>query len=111
VVESTGLLNQHTYYILYHGFESHFFQYCKIICLFKIFMPQFDFYSFFSQVIGFSIAIFVFYFFFLKLFLTKSTETLKFRKKLNNFLVNVLYLSKQNSSKNLSQILNSLLKI
>ena len=95
-------------FFLYQGFKSPFFQF---LISFLISMPQFDFYSFFSQVIGFSISIFVFYFFFLKSFLTKTTEVLKFRKKLNKFLSESLYLLKQNSNKNLSQILHSLLKI
>jgi hypothetical protein len=74
-------------------------------------MPQFDFYSFFSQVIGLSIAIFYFFFFFIKSSLTKSTEVLKFRKKLSDFFIITLNLTKQKISKNLFQVLLSLLKI
>ena len=52
-------------------------------------MPQFDFFSFFSQVFWLSFAIVFFYLLFLKFFLTKSSETLKMRNKLRAFFLNI----------------------
>jgi hypothetical protein len=52
-------------------------------------MPQFDFFSFFSQVLWLSFAIVFFYLIFLKFFLTKSSETLKMRSKLKSFFLNI----------------------
>lgn len=45
-------------------------------------MPQFDFYSFFSQIFWFSILSCLFYLMYLKLPLYNSAEVLKFRFKI-----------------------------
>jgi hypothetical protein len=65
-------------------------------------MPQFDFFSFFSQVLWLSFAITFFYLIFLKFFLTKSSETLKMRNKLKLFFIN---LPKENTDQSLFSIL------
>lgn len=68
-------------------------------------MPQFDFYSFFSQVVGLTAAVVFFYLIFLKFFLVKSTETLKMRKKLDLFYQNISGSAKESINSYLSQIL------
>lgn len=45
-------------------------------------MPQFDFYSFSSQVVWSQLGIIFFYFFILKFYLAPIIEILKFRQKL-----------------------------
>jgi F0F1-type ATP synthase membrane subunit b/b' len=45
-------------------------------------MPQFDFYTFFSQSIGILSAFVIFYFFFVYYYLPNFSEALKLRNKL-----------------------------
>ena len=47
-------------------------------------MPQFDFYSFSSQVFWSLSGFFIFYFFILRFYLPNLSEVLKFRKKLTS---------------------------
>jgi len=56
-------------------------------------MPQFDFFSFSTQVFWILIGFFSFYFFILKFYLVKIAETLKLRRilKKKNFLKNISY--------------------
>jgi hypothetical protein len=68
-------------------------------------MPQFDFYSFFSQVVGLTAAVVFFYLIFLKFFLVKSTETLKMRKKLDFFYQDISSSAKESINSYLSQVL------
>ena len=48
-------------------------------------MPQFDFFSFFTQTFWLSFAICTFYLIYLKFLLTKSSEVFKMRNKIKNF--------------------------
>jgi hypothetical protein len=48
-------------------------------------MPQFDFYSFFTQVFFVTFAFCAFYLLYLQFLLVKSFETLKLRNKINPF--------------------------
>jgi len=48
-------------------------------------MPQFDFFSFFVQIIWLTIGSFGFYLMYLKFFLRNSSETIKIRRKVSNF--------------------------
>ena len=56
-------------------------------------MPQFDFFSFSTQVFWILIGFFSFYFFVLKFYLVKIAETLKLRRilKKKSFLPNISY--------------------
>ena len=47
-------------------------------------MPQFDFYSFSTQVFWILIGFYSFHFFILKFYLAKTAEALKLRKALKN---------------------------
>ena len=50
-------------------------------------MPQFDFYSFFEQVILVLTFFYFFYFLLLKIFLINFSKTLKIRSKLKSSLI------------------------
>jgi hypothetical protein len=56
-------------------------------------MPQFDFFSFSTQVFWILIVFFSFYFFVLKFYLVKIGQTLKLRRilKRKSFLKNISY--------------------
>ena len=56
-------------------------------------MPQFDFFSFSTQVFWILVGFFSFYFFILKFYLVKIAETLKLRRLLKKkiFLKNISY--------------------
>jgi hypothetical protein len=56
-------------------------------------MPQFDFFSFSTQVFWILIGFFSFYFFVLKFYLVKIGQTLKLRRilKRKSFLKNISY--------------------
>ena len=56
-------------------------------------MPQFDYFSFSTQVFWILVAFFSFYFFVVKFYLAKVAETLKIRRTLKkkNFSKNVSY--------------------
>jgi hypothetical protein len=73
----------------------------------KIFMPQFDFYSFFVQIFWFSLACSIFYFIYLKFPLKNISQSLKLRLKIQklasliqlkpNFLYSsIIYFSQKN---------------
>jgi hypothetical protein len=48
-------------------------------------MPQFDFFSFFVQIIWLTIGSFCFYLMYLKFFLKNSSEAIKIRQKVSIF--------------------------
>lgn len=48
-------------------------------------MPQFDFYSFFVQILWLTLFSFTFYLIYLKMPLNNSSQVLKMRMKLKNF--------------------------
>jgi hypothetical protein len=60
-------------------------------------MPQFDFYSFSSQVFWSLFGFFVFYFFILRFYVTSFGELLKMRKKLIETSQNLLPNTTDNS--------------
>lgn len=59
-------------------------------------MPQFDFFSFFVQILWLSLSSCIFYLIYLKLVITSSSQTIKMRKKLNSYLVKTKEPSKKN---------------
>jgi len=64
-------------------------------------MPQFDFFSFFTQTFWLSFAICAFYLIYLRYLLIKSSEVFKMRNKIKNFFSTFFKTNSQNKTSNL----------
>ncbi len=59
-------------------------------------MPQFDFFSFFVQILDLSLFSCLFYLLYLKLVLSKTSEVFKMRSKLKNYITKTNSKNKNN---------------